>query len=595
MSEHRDPPGASGRDTGSPSGGHAASPRPAPDGREPRAPVPIPAQPPEGPPELDQRQLYTALAGVLLSILVAALDQTIVGTALPRVVAELHGFALYSWVVAAYLLTATCVIPIAGKLSDQLGRKPILLIGLVIFVLGSALCGLSQTMPQLVLFRGLQGIGAGALQSGAFASIGDLFPPAERGRWQGVIAATFGIASLIGPTLGGWMTDTIGWRWIFYVNVPVGAVAFATLAFGYPSTARASGRPQIDWPGVAAIVAAIVPLLVGLTWAGTTYPWNSPQVIAPLAFSALMFVVFVLIEARSREPLLPLDLFRNHIFTAAAAASLFLGPLLLGLSIYLPLFVQGVLGRSAGSSGLILTPFTLGSVVTNILGGQLVSRTGRYKRIVLTGAVLTALGVALMIGMGTNTDDLTLIRNMLIAGSGLGFMLPQFTIAVQNALPYSRLGVVTSSIQFTRSIGSTVGVSVLGAIVSGVYASHFAAHESATLRQALAAAAARGIALPTDPSALISPEAQTVIQQVFAQFLGPERGAQLYHEFVSTVQYGLLYAVRDAFIALFSMALLVLLAAFFLKEIPLRRSNRAAPEATNVPAGAARPLPAASR
>src|SRR5512146_2050763 len=227
------------------------------------------------PPELDRRQLILSLAGVLLCILVAALDQTIVGTALPHIVTELNGFDRYSWVVTSYLLTATCVIPIAGKLSDQFGRKPILIFGLIVFVLGSALSGRAETMNELIIFRGLQGIGAGALQSGAFASIGDLFTPAERGRWQGVIAATFGLASVFGPSLGGWITDNPGWRWVFYVNLPVGAVALITLLVGFPATGSRRGGRRIDWLGVATIIAGVVPLLIALTWAGSSYPWGS--------------------------------------------------------------------------------------------------------------------------------------------------------------------------------------------------------------------------------------------------------------------------------------------------------------------------------
>jgi EmrB/QacA subfamily drug resistance transporter len=558
-----------------------------------QTPTPGKVERPLAPPALRGRQRLIALAGVLLSILIAALDQTIVGTALPRIVAELGGFALYSWVVTAYLLTATCAIPIAGTLSDQFGRKPILLFGVVVFVLGSVLCGAAgqfgslvgaDPMLLLVLFRGLQGIGAGALQSGAFASIGDLFAPAERGRWQGVIAGTFGIASLVGPSLGGWITDTFGWPWIFYVNLPVGICAFATLWYGFPARERSELRATIDWPGVTTIVAAVAPLLVALTWAGSTYPWASPQVLGALGLSALMVAAFVLVERRAAEPLLPLDLFRNRIFTAAAVASFFLGPLLLGLTIYLPLFVQGVLLRSATTAGLILTPFTLGSVVTNILGGQLVSRTGHYKWIALAGAALTTIGVALLLGMGIDTDNASLIRNMLLAGCGLGLMLPQYTIAVQNALPYGRLGVVTSSVQFTRSIGSTIGISALGAIVVNTYAAGFAAHAGPGVRAALAAAAAAGHPVPSDPQVLASPGAGAAVLASFIRFAGPTQGTALYHQFLVAVQNGLLLAVHDVFLALLVLALLALVATLFLNEIPLRRTYRPAAETPAAPA-----------
>ena len=529
------------------------------------------------PPALDRRQLILALAGVLLCILVAALDQTIVGTALPHIVTELNGFDRYSWVVTAYLLTATCVIPIAGKLSDQYGRKPILIFGVIVFVLASALSGRAATMNELIIFRGLQGIGAGALQSGAFSSIGDLFTPQERGRWQGVIAATFGLASIFGPSLGGWITDNPGWRWVFYVNLPVGAIALVTLLIGFPATGARRGARRIDWIGVATIVAAVVPLLVALTWAGSSYPWASPQVIGSLALSLVMAIAFAFVESRVAEPLLPLDLFRNQIFTAAFLASFFIGPLLLGLGVYLPLFVQGVLNQSATSSGAVITPLTMGAVVTNVVGGQIISRTGRYQLVALFGLFVCGIGMLLMLGMGANTDNVALVRNMIITGLGLGFVLPVYTVAVQNALPYSRLGVVTSSVQFSRSIGSTVGISVLGTIVTNVYASSFIAAQSPALRRVLAAGAAQGHSAPNDPLVLLSPGVEDKILLGFKQFLGPQAGQALFDQFLTAVRSGLLDGVHASFIALLVMAIAGFITSIFLKEIPLR-TTIASPE-----------------
>ncbi|MGE5335490.1 MAG: MDR family MFS transporter [Nitrososphaerota archaeon] len=533
------------------------------------------------PPELDRRQLILALAGVLLCILVAALDQTIVATALPRIVTELNGFDRYSWVVTSYLLTATCVIPIAGKLSDQFGRKPILIFGLIVFVLGSALSGRAETMNELIIFRGLQGIGAGALQSGAFASIGDLFTPAERGRWQGVIAATFGLASIFGPTLGGWITDNLGWRWVFYVNLPVGALALITLLVGFPAANARRGGRRIDWLGVATIVAAVVPLLIALTWAGSNYPWGSPQVIVALALSLAMFATFALIESRVAEPLLPLDLFRNQIFTAAFLASFFVGPMLLGLSVYLPLFVQGVLQQSATNSGVIITPLTLSSVATNILGGQIISRTGHYQRVALFGLAICTIGILLILGMGAQTDNTTLVRNMIITGLGLGFVLPVYTIAVQNALPYNRLGVVTASVQFSRSIGSTIGVSVLGTIVSNIYATSFATAQTPALKRVLDAAAARGRAVPTDPQVLVGPAGQQ-IEAGFKAVLGAQNGQAIYDQFIAAVRSGLMDAVHAAFVAILVMAIAAFATTLLLKEIPLRKTI-ASPEPDHGP------------
>ncbi|MEO7000198.1 MAG: MDR family MFS transporter [Ktedonobacterales bacterium] len=537
------------------------------------------------PPQLNRRQLWLALSGVLLSIIVAALDQTIVGTALPRIVAELNGFSLYTWVVSSYLLTATIVIPIAGKLSDQFGRKPIIIFGLLVFVAGSMLSGASQTMLQLVIFRGCQGIGAGALQAGAFASIGDLFPPVDRGRWQGVIAAAFGIASILGPSLGGWITDNPGWRWVFYVNVPVGALAFFTLLYGFPSAGRRSRKQRIDWLGVATIIAATTPLLIALTWAGVTYPWLSVQVIGLIVFSVVMFVAFALVERHNPRALLPLDLFGSQIFTAAAIASFFIGPILLGLGIYLPLFVQGVLKQSATNAGAVITPLTVGSVITNIAGGQLISRTGRYRVVALVGLVITLLGLWLLVGMGGNTSTFTVVFNMLIVGAGLGFVLPTFTIAVQNALPYNRLGVVTASVQFTRSIGSTIGISALGSILTNLYATHFASAQTPQLKRVLDAAAAQGHAVPSDPQVLVSPEAQGAILSAFKQLLGPQAGTALYQQFLNAVQNGLLAGLHTIFLALLLMAVVSLIAALFLKEVPLRTTN----DDTALPPSAGKP------
>lgn len=578
------PHGADGaaETSGAENGAHQLPP--ARNGREA-----LPASPP-APPELDRSHLIFALSGVLLSILVAALDQTIVGTALPKIIADLNGFDRYSWVYTAYLLTATCVIPVAGKLSDQFGRKPLMIIGIIIFVAGSMLSGASQTMNQLILFRGLQGIGAGALQAGAFASIGDLFPPSERGKWQGVIAASFGIATIFGPSLGGWITDNFSWRWVFYVNVPVGAIALVTLFFGFPSVAYRGGPRRIDYFGVAAIVAAVVPLQIALTWAGTTYPWASAQVIGLLALSVLMFAAFVVIEWRALEPMLPLDLFKNRIFSSSAVASFFVGPLLLGLGAFLPLFVQGVLGQTATRSGAIITPLTVSSVITNIIGGQLISRTGRYQKIALVGYAIMIVGIVLILGMNANTDNATLVRNMIITGLGFGFVLPVYTLAVQNALPYNRLGVVTSSVQFTRSIGSTIGITVLGTILNDVYASRFAAMQSPALATVLDRAAKLGHPVPSDPQVLVSPQAQAAIHGAFVQFLGPQLGNAIFADFLNSVQVALLDGLHAVFFALLLTAGAALVATLFLKEIPLKTSHVAPGAArTEQPAGGQEP------
>src|SRR5712692_4191075 len=370
-------------------------------------------------------RIIAILIGVILGMLLAALDQTVVGTALPRIVASLGGFNHYAWVVTAYLLASTVSIPLYGKLSDIYGRRIFFIGGMVIFLAGSALAGTSQDMTQLIIYRAIQGLGAGALMPIAQAIIGDIFPPAERGKWQGLIIAVFGLATIIGPTLGGWITDNWGWRWVFYVNMPVGALAILTAGFVLPKAVRRI-QHKIDYIGAAALVAGTVPLLLAFSWAGTQYAWGSWQIIGLFIFAAVMLVIFVLIELRAAEPIISPRLFKNSIFLISTIAMFLLSAGMFGAILYLPLFVQAVTGNTATNSGVVLTPMMLGFMFSSIVGGQILSRTGRYKILAIFGFSVAAVGMFLLSRMTATTSNGVISLNMIVTGLGIGVMMSLF-------------------------------------------------------------------------------------------------------------------------------------------------------------------------
>jgi EmrB/QacA subfamily drug resistance transporter len=408
---------------------------------------------------LSRRTKFEILFAILLGLFLSALDQTIVGPVLPRIVTELHGQDLYTWVVTIFLLTSTVSVPIYGKLSDLYGRKPLLTFGIILFLVGSALSGLSQEMWQLILFRGIQGIGAGSIFPIALAVIGDLFTPAERGKYQGLFGAVFGIAFLVGPFVGGYLTDHISWHWIFYVNLPIGIVALVIIERLLPNVRGHAKEVKIDWLGVATLVAGLVPILIGLTLAETD-GFSDPSVWAWLVVGLVFLVVFVFAERRAAEPIIPLHLFRNRTFSASMVAIFFATFGFGAAIIFLPLYFQVVEGASATESGYRLLPFLFGLIASSIASGQIVSRTGRYKPILIVGLVLLVIGMGLMTQLRFGTDDLTLAAWMFVAGLGVGPTFAVFTIVVQNSVAFHELGTATSDLTLFRQIGTTVGITV---------------------------------------------------------------------------------------------------------------------------------------
>jgi EmrB/QacA subfamily drug resistance transporter len=412
---------------------------------------------------LDRRAKFEILAAILLALFLGALDQTIVGTALPKIVTDLGGNDYYTWVVTIYLLTSTITVPFYGKLSDIYGRRPLLMIGVSLFLIGSALSGLSQNMAQLILFRGIQGLGAGALFPISLAVIGDLFTPAERGKYQGLFGAVFGISFIVGPALGGFLTDNVSWHWVFYVNLPIGLLSLYIIWRLLPTIKRAGASRSFDILGAFVFTVGISFLLVGLT-NKLSADWSDFGVGGFIAIGLVLSAIFVFIESRAKEAIVPLDLWRGRTYVSSILATFFVSFGFFGAIIFLPRFFQVVRGDSATASGYEIFPLLIGLIGSSIVAGLIVSRTGRYKLLILTGLVIMATGITLMTQLQADTPLPTFWLWMFITGVGIGPTLSVFTIVVQNAVPFNKLGVATSNLTFFRQIGGSVGLAISGTI-----------------------------------------------------------------------------------------------------------------------------------
>ena len=519
-------------------------------------------------PRFSQRETLLTMFGVLMVMLLASLDQTIVSTAMPRVIADLHGFDRYTWVSTAYLLTSTVMVPIYGKLSDLFGRKPIFLFGVVVFLIGSALSGASQSMNQLIAFRALQGIGAGALMPIAIAIVGDLFTPRERGKWQGVTGGVWGISAIIGPTLGGWITQNTSWRWVFYVNLPIGIAALLVLIFLMPTLRGRAKQVSIDYVGAALLVLGTVPLLLGFTWAGSQYDWLSPQIFGLFSVAFISLASFIVYEAwlerRGGQPIIEPSLFKNSIFSVSTLITTIFGMALFGGIFFIPLYVQGVVGSSATSSGLILTPLMLTSVAGSIVSGQLVSRLGRYKWIAILGMLVSVAGVVLLARLNVNSTNNDVLVAMLVLGLGLGIGMSLYTLIVQNALP-TKIGQSTATLTFFRQIGGTIALAAMGSVMTAAYLPAF---HSALPAAILHAVPAQYLAAFNNPQILLSPATLAQIES-HAAAMGPQSVAML-HQIIEAVKIGLAQGIHNVFVLSLGLMIVGLIAVFFLKEIPLK-------------------------
>ena len=492
---------------------------------------------------ISKRQLWLVFAGLMSGMLLAALDQTIVSTALPTIVGDLGGLNHLSWVVTSYLLASTVSTPLYGKLGDLYGRKKLFQAAIVIFLVGSALSGLSQSMGELIGFRAMQGLGAGGLMVGAQAIIGDVVPPAERGRYMGLIGSVFAVSSVAGPLLGGFFTDSLSWRWVFYINLPIGAAALLVVAAAlHAPTVKV--KHDVDYLGAAVLSAGVTALVLLLTWGGTQYAWGSPTITVLGVVTAVLLVAFVFIERRAVEPILPLNLFRGSIFRVASAAGAIVGFSMFGAITFLPLFLQTVHGASATLSGLQLLPIMVFVLSMSIWSGRRISNRGRYRVYPIVGTLLLSLGLYLLSFIGISTNYWVIALYMALVGAGLGLTMQVLVLSVQNSVPYKDLGVATSAATFFRSIGGSIGVAVFGEI----FANRLAASLPATMRAAGQA------------SVHLTPKQLDGLKSVHPLAYG-----QYLHAFS--------HALHVVFLASVPFALVGFVLALLLKEVPLRRTT----------------------
>ncbi|HEV3461161.1 MAG TPA: MDR family MFS transporter [Candidatus Dormibacteraeota bacterium] len=512
--------------------------------------------------ELTTRIKVLATIGVMLALLLAALDQTIVGTALPRIVAELNGLDRYSWLITGYLVASTVVVPIAGKLGDLFGRKPFLIAGMIGFVAASALCGVSQDMTQLIVFRVLQGLFGGMLFASAFTVLGDIYSPAERARIQGLFGAVFGLSSIIGPVVGGFLTDNLGWRWVFYVNLPVGLLGVLVVTAFLPFVRTKASWRDIDFIGSAALAGGLIPVLVALSVA-KDQGWTSVQVLGLLGFGVAMLVAFFVIEQRVKEPIVPFSLFKNRAFTVSMVVGFFAALGMFGMIIFVPLELQGVLGVSVTNSGLLLTPMMLGLIVSSVLTGQLIPRIKHYHYLGTIGIALMMVGLYLMAQTTTATSQMSITIDIVLVGLGLGVTMPLYINAVQSALPMRYLGVGTSQFQFWRNVGGTAGAAILGTILAQ------------RLPDAISSQIAR-VNLPpafknalgnsaSNPNALLDPAKIAAAKAKLSPQLAP-----LFDQAMHAVRQALALTLHDLFLIAMALSAVALIATLFMPDVPLR-------------------------
>ena len=518
--------------------------------------------------ELSRRVKVLSTVGVMLALLLAALDQTIVGTALPRIVSELNGLDRYSWLITGYLVSSTVVVPIAGKLGDLFGRKPFLLAGMIGFVGASALAGLSQDMNQLIIFRIVQGLFGGLLFASAFTVLADIFPPAQRARMQGLFGGVFGLSSILGPVIGGFLTDNLGWRWVFYVNLPIGILGVLMVVGFLPFVRTSASWRDIDFWGSGALAAGLIPLLVALSLAGQQ-GWGSAEVLGLMALGIVMLVVFFLVEQRVKEPIVPFRLFKNRVFAVSMIVGFLSALGMFGMIIFIPLELQGVLKASVTNSGLLLTPMMGGLIVASVISGQLMVRIKRYHYLGTLGLILVMAGIFLVAQTTTATPQYRVTIAIILVGLGLGATFPLYINAVQSAVERRYLGVVTSNMQFFRNLGGTIAVAILGSILANRLPINIKSQVGALN---LPAAALGRIQIGGNPRQIFDPAVLAALRSK-AVHDGGAAGAAFFDKVIGAVREGLAVTLHEMFLIGLVAIGVALVATVFMKEVSLTRTS----------------------
>ncbi|MDG0875353.1 MFS transporter [Paenibacillus thiaminolyticus] len=523
---------------------------------------------------LSEKRKLTIMIAIMAAMFFSAINQTIIGVAMPRIIAKLGGMDYYTWAITIYLLTSTVATVLVGKLSDIYGRKPFILTGIALFMLGAFLCGFSADIFQLIAFRGIQGMGAGIIMSTAFTAVGDLYAPRERAKWMGIMSGVFGLSSVLGPPLGGYLVDHLDWRWVFWMFLPLGIIAFFMIISLFPKVERKVGE-SIDYWGSVFLTTTIVPLLLAFSWAGDgpgKYAWGSWQIIGLFSATLVSLIIFILVEMKVKSPVLPLSLFRNGIVTVSNLAGFVLNAGMMGAIIYVPFFVQGVKGISPTYSGYVTMPMSVVMILCTAFIGQFISKTGKYKKMAIGGLLIMTFGMVLLHFMTPDTAIYITIIYMCIVGLGLGISMPVFSLTIQNAVEPQQLGVATASSQLFRSLGGTIGIAVMGTVMNS--------HMTSKMTELGAASGAAGGQMQIDPkyaeslkevmnpqTLLDQPKLESIISQL------PPELQTMVDNLVHMVREALSYGVTSTFLTGAIVTAVAVILTFFLKENPLRSAK----------------------
>ncbi|MGZ0052034.1 DHA2 family efflux MFS transporter permease subunit [Brevibacillus gelatini] len=524
---------------------------------------------------LTEKKKITIMIAIITAMFFSAINQTIIGVAMPRIIAKLGGMDYYSWAITIYLLTSTVASVLVGKLSDIYGRKPFILAGIGLFSIGALLSGFSGTIFQLIAYRAIQGAGAGIIMSTAFTAMGDLYEPRERAKWTGVMSAVFGVSSVAGPLLGGYIVDHLDWHWVFWIFLPIGLIAFTLIWLHFPQVEKRQGE-SVDYFGSLFLTTTIVPMLLAFSWAGegqNQFAWGSWQILGLLAVTVVSLLVFLWVETRVKTPVLPLKLFKNSIFTVSNLVSFFLNAGMMGAIIYVPFFVQGVKGISPTIAGYVAMPMSIAMLVTSALAGQWMTKTGKYKKMAISGLLVMTVGMVLMYFMVPTTPIYLLVLYMIVLGLGMGIAMPVFSLTVQNAVAPQELGVATATSQLFRNLGGTIGIAVMGSVMSTSMSTKMS-QLSADMSQSAASVAAdpalaEKLSLFTNPQNLLDqPKIEAALHSL------PPESQTVFAHMLDTIREAMSYGITTTFLTGAIVAGFAVVLALFLKEIPLRGQNK---------------------